>query len=297
MDERRNQIAGYALAIVQAMLYSTLGIFGKLLYATGLNAQQVVILRFACATVLLGAFMLVWRREALVSRQRAVYIQAVFFFVSAILYFLAVERLNAGVTTVVFYLFPVIVAAINLVVYHERISALTAGALALAVMGLVFISGVLGGAFVIDAMGMAFAISSAFAFAVYTVIIQITGRTEGALTVTLTLSWTSLLASCVVFAPVVPSLLGLTFPQIALGCVMALASTILPVVLYIQAVKRIGGTMSSLISISETPFSLVLAFFILGETIDFMEGIGIVLVVAGVILVTVAPLVKSRMQQ
>lgn len=296
MDDRRSQIVGYVLAIVQAVLYSTLGIFGKLLYATGLNAQQVVILRFACATLLLGAFMVVWRREALVSRQRAVYVQAVFFFVSAFLYFSAVERLNAGVTTVVFYLFPVIVAAINLIVFHERISAPTAGALALAIIGLAFISGVFGGTLVMDPLGMALAIASAFAFAVYTVIIQITGRTEGSFTVTLTLSWTSLLASCVVFAPVVPSMLGLSIQQIALGCVMALASTILPVVLYIQAVKRIGGTKSSLISISETPSSLLLAFLILGETIGFMEGIGIAFVVAGVVLVTVAPLMKSRKQ-
>lgn len=290
----KGQIIGYLLAIVQAILYSTMGIFGKMLYATGLTAQGAVILRFLCATVLLGAFMLVWRKEPLVSRQRAVYVQAVFFFASAFLYFFAVERMNAGIATVFFYLYPVIVAAINLVVYRERLSAITVGALALSVMGLVFISGILGGALVLDPVGLVFAIAAPIAFAIYTVIIQKTGRTEGSFTVTFTLSWTSLFAACVIFAPSVPAMFHLDPYQLALGCTMALANTIVPVVLYIQAVKRIGGTKSSLIGISETPFSLLFAYLLLGETITSMEGVGIVLVIVSIVAVTVAPLIEKR---
>ncbi len=295
MDENKGQAVGYAAAVLQAVFYSTMGIFGKLLYATGMNAQEVVILRFLCTTVLLGAFMLVWRKERLVSRQPAVYIQAVFYFASAFLYFFAVERMNAGIATVLFYLYPAVVAGINLVAFHEKISASTVVAIVLALTGLVFVSGILGGALVIDPVGIAFSVGSVVAFAAYTVAIQITGRTEGSLTVTFTLSWTSLLASCVVFAPSVPAMFALTPYQIGIGCVIALVNTILPVVLYILAVKRIGGTKSSLIGISETPFSLMFAFLILGETITLTDTIGIVLIIASVVLVTIAPLLgKGR---
>ena len=44
VDDRNNQIAGCAFAVLQAVLYSTMGILGKLLYATGMDSQQVVIL-------------------------------------------------------------------------------------------------------------------------------------------------------------------------------------------------------------------------------------------------------------
>ena len=243
-------LIGYGLAVLQAVLYSTMGIFGKLLYATGMDAQQVVILRFLCATVLLGAFMLIWRKERLVSREKAVYVQAVFYFLSAFLYFFAVERMNAGITTVFFYLYPAMVAAINLAVFHERLSVAVAVALILSIMGLVLISGMIGGELTLDPLGLVFAIASALAFAIYTVLIQVTGRTEGSFTVTFTLSWTSLIASCIIFAPSVPAMLSLDGYQIALGCTMALANTILPVVFYIQAVKHIGGTKTSLIGIA-----------------------------------------------
>ena len=294
VDDRRTQVIGGLLAVLQAVLYSTMGIFGKLLYATGMDSQQVVILRFVCSTVLLGAFMLVWRKEPLVSRQKTVYLQAVFYFASAFLYFFAVERLNAGITTVFFYLYPAMVAGINLIVFHERISAAVAVALVLSIMGLVLISGMATGQLSIDPIGLAFALASALAFAIYTVLIQVTGRTEGSFTVTFTLSWTSLLASCVIFAPSVPALFHLSAYQVLIGCIMALACTILPVVLYIQAIKRIGGTKTSLIGISETPSSLLLAFLILGETIAPIEGVGIVLIVVSVVAITVGPLLQGK---
>ncbi|MBR0404053.1 MAG: EamA family transporter [Eggerthellaceae bacterium] len=294
MDERKTQIIGYAFAVLQAVLYSTMGIFGKLLYATGMDSQQAVILRFICSTVLLGAFMLVWRKERLVSRDKAVYLQAVFYFMSAFLYFFAVERMNAGITTVFFYLYPAMVAAINLGVFHEKLTVSVAVALILSILGLVLISGIVGGELVLDPLGLVFALASALSFAIYTVLIQVTGRTEGSFTVTFTLSWTSLLASCIVFAPSVPAMLSLTTYQIAVGCTMALANTILPVVLYIQAVKYIGGTKTSLIGISETPFSLLFAFLILGETIAFMEGVGIVLIIGGIVAITVGPLLGKQ---
>ena len=291
--ERRGQIVGYAFAVLQAVLYSTMGIFGKLLYATGMDSHEAVILRFTCSTVLLGAFMLVWRKERLVSRQRTVYLQAVFYFVSAFLYFFAVERMNAGITTVFFYLYPAMVAAINLAVFHERLTVSTAVAFVLSIMGLVLISGIVGGELKLDPIGLVFALASALSFAIYTVLIQVTGRTEGSFTVTFTLSWTSLIASCVVFAPSVPTMLALTPYQIGIGCMMAFANTILPVTLYIQAVKRIGGTKTSLIGISETPFSLVFAFLILGEIIAPLEGAGILFIVGGIVAITVGPLLHE----
>ena len=291
-NDGNKRLVGCLVAVAQAIAYSTMGIFGKLLYATGFDAQQTVILRFFCTTVLLGAFMLIWRKEPLVSRQKDVYVQAIFYFVSAFSYFLAVERMNAGIVTVFFYLFPVIVALINMIVFRERLAPLTVAALVLTLAGLVFISGILSGALVFDAIGVACALFSALTFAIYTVLIQKAGRTEGSFTVTFTLSWTSLLGACIFFAPSVPTLFAITPYQLALGCTIAVVNTILPVVLYIQAIKLIGGTMSSLISISETPFSLLLAFLVLGETITATEGVGIVLIVAGVVLVTAAPLFK-----
>lgn len=293
-ESRRNNVLGYFLAILQAVLYSTMGIFGKLLYATGLSVYDVVVLRFALTVVLVGAFMLVWRKERFLSRQSAVYVQSVFFFVSAVAYLMAVETLTAGMTCVLFYLFPVVVAIINTVVFHERISAFTIVALFVAIGGLVLVTGVVAGEVVLDAMGVLYAAVSCVAFAIYTVLIQKTGRTEGTFTVTFTLSLVSLVASCVIFPASVPVLFGLDLHQLGLAVGFALLSTILPIVIYIYAIKLIGGTKASLLSISETPSSLLLAYVILGEMLTAGQAVGSVLIICAIVLVTIEPLLQKR---
>lgn len=284
---------GYGLAILQAVVYATLGIFGKLLFATGLDTQQTVILRFLFATILLGAFMLVRRRDAFVSRQPSIYVQAVFFFISSLFYFFTVERLTAGMTTVIFYTYPAVVAVASLFVFKERFSVAVLISFVLAIAGLVMVSGVAVGEVTLDPLGIFFGIVSCVSFAVYTMLIQKYSRVESPLTVTFTLMWTSLIASCVVFAPSVPAMFSLDAYQILLGVLMALVATILPVFIYIEAIKRIGGTKASLIGISETPFSLLIAFIVLGETLTLEQDIGSCLIVASVIVITVAPLIAK----
>lgn len=293
-QSRTYQFIGYFLAVLQAVLYSMLGIFGKLIYATGLDAQQAVILRFFAATVLLGIFMLIWRKQPLVSRQPSIYLQALFFYVSSLFYFFAVEKMTAGMTTVIFYTYPAVVAVASIFVFKERFSISIALALVLAIGGLILVSGMTAGEVVLDPVGIVFGVISCVSFAIYTILIQKTGRTESPLTVTFTLSWTSLLASCIVFAPSIPSMLPLSWEQLALGAIMAILCTILPIFIYIEAVKRIGGTKSSLIGISETPFSLLIAFIVLGETLTLMQGIGSALIIASIAIVTIAPMIQAK---
>lgn len=295
-NPRTYAAVGYFFAVLQAVAYSTLGIFGKLVYATGLNAPQTVILRYLATTVILAVVMLVYRKQPLVSRQKSVYLQALFFFISTVFYFFAVERLTAGITTVIFYLFPAVVAVANVFVFKERFSPAIALSLVLAIAGLILVSGITAGDVILDPEGIAFGLVSCVSFAVYTILIQKMGRTEGSLTVTFTLSWTSLIASCIIFAPSIPAMFPLSLEQIALGAAIAALSTIVPILLYIVAIKRIGGTKSSIISISETPFSLLIAFIVLGETLTVTQGVGSCLIVASIAVVTIAPLFKRPRQ-
>lgn len=281
---------GYVAGIVQAVLYSTMGIFGKLLYACGLTPQHVMVLRFVCTVFFLGLFILVFHGRKFISRQPAVYVQSVFFFLSAWMYFLAVERISAGLATVLFYTFPAIVALINVFAFHERLTARVVIALALSLAGIVLISGLLSpSSQTLDPLGIAFAIGACVSFAIYSVLIQKTARAESSFTATFTISLVSLVASLALFAPELPGLAHVGWQEISLASGLAILATILPIVLYIYAIGRIGATKASIISIVETPSSLLLAWLILGETIDVLQGIGALLVVISILVVTVKP--------
>lgn len=281
---------GYIAAIIQAVLYATMGIFAKLLYECGLSAQLVMVLRFSCTVLFLGLFILFFHGRKFISHQPAVYVQSIFFFLSAWLYFLAVERINAGLATVLFYTFPALVAVMNVIAFHEKITARVIIALALSLCGIILISGLLApGQSAIDPLGVIFAIAACTSFAIYSVLIQKTSRTESSFTATFTISLVCLVASLILFAGELGGLAHVGIKEFALGSGLAILATILPIVLYIFAIARIGATKASILSIIETPSSLLLAWLILGETIDVFQGIGALLVVIATLSVTVKP--------
>lgn len=290
MHKPQERALGYIAGIVQAVFYATMGIFGKLLFACGLTPQHVMVLRFACTVLFLGLFIFFFHGRKFISRQPAVYVQSLFFFLSAWLYFLAVERINAGLATVLFYTFPAIVALINVIAFHERLSPRIIIALALSLAGIVFISGLLSPQqSALDPIGIAFAIGACLSFAIYSVLIQKTARVESSFTATFTISVVCLVGSLVLFFGELPGLANIGLKEISLASGLAILATILPIVLYIYSIGIIGATKASIISIIETPSSLLLAWAILGETIDVLQGIGALLVVISILVVTIKP--------
>lgn len=282
-----SQGLGYVFAIAQAVLYASMGVFAKFLYNTGLDPQQVTIMRFVPAAVLLAVVILVLRKGKVFSRTPMVYVQAIFFWASAYLYLLAVDELTAGLTTVIFYSYPAVVAIMAVLVFHERFTLRTLLALAFALVGIVLISGILSTETIqLSPLGLAYGIGSCLAFAIYSILGQATVKKEGQLTISFTMSAVSSILMLVMYPMEFPSLLQMDAMQWAICIVMAVLCTALPIPMLLAAIKRIGATKASLIGISETPFSLLLAFIVLGEVLTVFQGVGSALIVASIVVTT-----------
>lgn len=282
-----SQGLGYVLAVAQAILYASMGVFAKFLYNTGLNPQQVTIMRFVPAAVLLAIVIVVLRKGKVFSRTPMVYVQGIFFAASAYLYMLTVDELTAGLTTVIFYSYPAVVAILAVLVFHERFTLRTLLALVLALAGIVLISGILSADTIqLSPLGLAYGIGSCLAFAVYSLLGQATVKKEGQLTISFTMSAISSLIMLVLYPAQFPTLLQMDAMQWIICIVMAILCTALPIPMLLAAIKRIGATKASLIGISETPFSLLLAFLVLGEVLTAFQGIGSALIVASIVVTT-----------
>ncbi len=293
------QTVGYILAVAQAILYSTMGVAAKFLYGTGLTPEQVILLRFLGTVVVLGAFLLVWRKQPLFSRRPIVYVQGVFFALCAIFYFLAVDEMTANVATVLFYAYPAMVALLATFVLKERLTARILVSLAVAMAGIVLISGVVDGFMgttniEFSPIGVLYGILSCAAFAVYNVIGQkAVGKKDGPMTMTFSMCVVGSIMMIVAFPTYVPTLVEVNALQLGVALFIVVCNTIVPVVMLLEAIKRIGAMKSSLIGISETPFALAFAFVILSETLTVLQGAGAVLVVISILLVTL-PSKKSE---
>lgn len=288
----RNRLIGYTLAIAQAILYSTMGVACKFLYGTGLSTGQVVSLRYFGTVLVLGLFLLLWRKYPLFSRRPIVYVQGFFFVLCTILYYLSVRELTANVATVLFYAYPPMVALMAAVVFKERPSARTIVALAVSMLGIVLLSGVVAGIvgsedLVFSPLGVAYGIGSCVAFAIYNIIGQMAvGKKDGPLTMTFSMCVVGIVMCVIAYPGDIPTLINITPTQIGVALFMVVFNTIIPVVMLLEAIKRIGATMTSLIGISETPFAVLFAFVILGETLTGMQVAGSILVVLSILMVT-----------
>lgn len=288
----KTRAIGYALAIAQAILYSTMGVACKFLYGTGLNTGQVVTLRYFGTVLVLGAFLLVWRKYPLFSRRPIVYVQGFFFVLCTILYYLSVRELTANVATVLFYAYPPMVALMAAIVFKERPSARTIIALAISMFGIVLLSGIIAGILGTEdisfsPLGVAYGIGSCVAFAVYNIIGQMAvGKKDGPLTMTFSMCVVGVVMCVVAYPADIPTLVSVTPTQLSVALFMVVFNTIIPVVMLLEAIKRIGATMTSLIGISETPFAVLFAFVILGETLTGMQVAGSILVVLSILMVT-----------
>lgn len=284
---------GYLLAVLQAVLYGGMGVIGKYLYGTGLNPEQVTAIRFFGAAIIVGVVLAI-RRKPFFSRSPLVYVQALFFFLGAYLYLVAVDFLTAGLATVIFYTYPAIVAVVAVFALRERLTIRTVAAVVLAMAGVVLISGVVAPQELqLSVEGIALSIAAAVSFAVYVVLGQKTLAKDSQLTLTFTMSAMSAVLCAVLFPVQLPPLLQMTPLQWGWGFAIALLCTVLPVFLLLAAIKRIGSTKASLISVLETPTSLLLAFALLGETVTIMQGVGCALVAAS-ILVTTLPAKQKK---
>lgn len=282
MSDRRR---GFMLVTLSAIFYSSLGIIARYIYMTGLEMELVTLMRFLATVILLGIFWLFDRKRPLMTFAPAVLFQGLFFVAAALFYFFAVKHLSAGLATVIMFAHPALVALFAVIIYREKITPKQVTGLILALLGLFFISGLLiDGAVQLSALGLLFAILCAVTYGFYVLLGQHTVKKDGVWTITFTVSLMGLVISAIMFNSSIPLLVTLTPYQVLLGFGMALLGTILPVVLFLKGVKLIGASTGSIISMSEIPFSLVMAFLILGEVVTPLQILGTALIAVATVL-------------
>ena len=81
-----------------------------------------------------------------------------------------------------------------------------------------------------------------------------------------------------------PSILSLPVEALIMTMVMALFCGVAPLFFLFWGMRTIGSEKAGIIGVSELPFTLVVAFLVLGETMDGLQLIGIFLVVLAVLV-------------
>jgi drug/metabolite transporter (DMT)-like permease len=288
---RPDLVAGLAIAIGGAVLFSTKAIVAKLLYRYQLDAVTVIAFRMLFSLPVFAAVAL-WkmRTEAPLSvadRWRLAGLGLIGYYASSFFDFLGLQYISVGLERLILFLTPTFVLLITAVFLKRRIRRLEWLALALAYCGivLVFVHDLGGGN---DAVtGSLLVLGSAIAYAIYLLGSGELVRRIGSLRLVsyaMCVSSAACIAQFFVLRPA--ALLIQPLPVYGLSLVNGVFCTILPVFMTMMAVQRIGAATASQAGMIGPVSTLFLGALILGEPITLVQLGGTCLVFAGIYLLS-----------
>jgi drug/metabolite transporter (DMT)-like permease len=279
---------GLLLCLLSAAGFAAMPIFARQAYATGIELTPLLALRFVMAAAMLWALVLLRRRP--LGSPRGLVLGAALGFggyaLQAGLYFGAIQRIDVGLASLLLYAYPSLVTLAAFALRRESPTRRKLGALALASSGvLLVLAG--GGTGAIDWLGVAMALACA---GFYTVFILGSERASAK-------------TPAVPFAASVATGAAVTFAIAALftggvhasaegvmwAGVIALFSTVMPIVMFVAGLARVGASTAAIASTVEPALTVALAWIVLGETLGPLQLAGGALVLSAVVLLQLRP--------
>nr|WP_286206617.1 DMT family transporter [Thauera linaloolentis] len=290
----RGSSAGLGFAVLGAVGFSFKAILVKLAYRHGVDAETLLALRMAFSL----PFFLVM--GVLASRSAASplsggdwgWMAGLGFFgyyLASYLDFLGLDYISAALERLILFSYPTIVIVLSALFLGKRITARTVWALALCYLGIGFAVGHdlrISGEFGDVVLGSVLVFASAVSYALYLMGNgQVVGRL-GSARVTAFASTFACVFSLVQFFALRPAeaLFAQPWQVYGLSLAMAVFSTVAPVWLVSEAIRRLGAGPVSLTGTLGPAITILLGWLMLDEAIGLAQLAGTVMVVAGVLV-------------
>ena len=290
-----NFSSGLLLAAAGSIAFSGKAIIVKLAYLHGVDAITLVMLRMLFALPFFIA-MAWWagRNQAPLTRNDWLGVLGLGFtgyYLSSFLDFLGLQYISASFERLILYLNPTLVLVLGWVLYKRKITYRQGMAMAVSYSGVLLVFGhevsLVGDNI---GLGAILVFGSAITYAIYLTysgeLVQRLGslRLAGLAT---TVACFFCILQFVLLKPV--AALNVVPEVIWLSMLNATVCTVLPVLLIMMAIERIGPGLTSQIGMIGPLSTLTMGAFFLNETFNLWILMGTVLVLGGVFWVTKAP--------
>lgn len=277
------QLTGILLIAISAASFGTLAIFGRFLYADGLDTFTMLFLRFGCAALLMLVTLLV-RREAFPRGKillQLIGMGALGYVGQSFSYLTAIKYASAGLVALLLYLYPTFVFILSVIVFHEKVTWIKIVAIILALIGTALTVDPAGG----ELFGILLAIAAALIYSVYIIV-----GTNVMKHVSVVQSSAVIFASAGAVYGVLMAVNGVHLPSTNSGWInivgIVLVATVIPVVTFLAGLDRIGPTNAAMLSTLEPVVTVLLAAWIFGERLQSIALFGGGLILIAVIMLT-----------
>jgi drug/metabolite transporter (DMT)-like permease len=290
---KNNIIKGSILVALGASSYGMLATFVKMAYDEGFTTAEVTLSQFLLGFT--GLFILtLFRKKEVVSQKKVSDFRSILKLIAAgtsmgltsIFYYMAVQYIPVSVG-IVLLMQTVWMGVIVEMVLHRKLPGLRkTGAVFIILAGTVLATNLLTQSVTINWIGFGWGMMAALSYtasmyASNNVVLHFPSLKR---------SLFLILGGLITISIIFHSSINTSFSyQIFLrwGLILSLFGTILPPLLFTRGVPLIGMGLGAIIASVEIPVSILMAHFLLGEAVSFLQWTGVLLILFAVVLMNI----------
>lgn len=284
---QKSMIKGFVYVILSAVMFGTMPLMAKAIYAQGVNSMTLVLLRNCMSLPFLVIAALASGKSLKMSLEDIPSVSCISLVgccLTPLLLFNSYQYMDTGVATVFHFIYPGIVVLIEFLFFRKKIKGATILSIILCLVGicLFYTPGK-----PISTKGSIYAFASGVTYATYVVLLANFKRKElsgWVLSFYISLICTVvLLGVCLLTGEL---MLPASLKGWGLSVLFAIAINVGAVVLFQNGTRIVGGEKASILSTFEPITSVVVGMLVFNEVMGLGTIIGTVLVIAASIFIT-----------
>lgn len=283
------KLKGYLAAVAAAATYGTIPALAVPLYSEGMNPSSVLLLRYLLGLPLVAG-MVLWRGRSLrlpAKSVLSVVLLGIMMALSSVCLFESYLYINSGVASTLLFIYPVMVAVIMGVFFHERMNVVTWVCLGMMCLGVSLLT-LSDGGMEVNVRGVVLATLSALTYALYMVMVNVNKRLR-AVAPTAMLFWVLASGSVVFVAALLITGSGLTLPASGSGWLNIIGLTIVPTVVSLSlttiAIQNVGATVTAIFGALEPVTAVALSYLVLQQGLTMRQLYGALMILISATLV------------
>ncbi|MFR9165627.1 MAG: DMT family transporter [Dysgonomonas sp.] len=281
------KLKGYAFGCLSSATYGLIPLFSLPLLKGGLALDSLLFYRFSCAALIIAVYMIL-KKQSLKIRKSEILplaVLGVLFALSAQFLFSSYNYMPSGIAATILFIYPVIVAIIMAVFFHEKISWITQLAIILAFTGVALLYGG-DGKVTLNIIGVILILLSALTYALYIITIN---KSRVSTMSAFKLTFYAMAFSALFFfakSMISGGLHPLPDSSMIINILLlALLSTAISCIAMAYSVHYIGSTMTAVLGAMEPLTAVCVGVIVFNEPFTPNLALGILLIISAVMLI------------
>lgn len=303
----KNAATGYLLYLIAATLWAFNGTVSKIILLSVGDPARVSQLRTTAAFLILITVVAFTNRKAFKLTKAELPVLITYALLGITLtqwaYFEAISRMPVGIALLIEFTAPIYIVLWVRFVRGQHVRSTIWLGLAMAISGLALVAQVWKGA-TLDSVGMLFAFGATFSLIIYYLLGEKASQNRDSVSLimwgfffasifwAITQPWSTFPFESLnkTVEPFVNS--STTAPLWLLISYMVIGGTVLPFVLVVMAIKHLGAAGASLMGMMEPLIAFLVAWIVLGESLNAIQIIGGLVMLTGVYVAELARISK-----